>query len=108
MIAVRTQLAQADLPAVGKPLSVLREAIEGAIPLSAGQYNTVIRDDSGTKDRIAELEARDGADSAEAIAPNWRLQLGTLGSGNHFVELCSDEADRVWLFLHSGSRGVGN
>jgi tRNA-splicing ligase RtcB (3'-phosphate/5'-hydroxy nucleic acid ligase) len=108
MIAVRTELAQADLAATGKPLSVLREAIERAIPLSAGVYNHAVRDDAGTKARIAELEELDGADSAEAIAPNWRLQLGTLGSGNHFVEVCSDEVDRVWLFLHSGSRGVGN
>src|SRR5262249_3257859 len=39
---------------------------------------------------------------------NWRLQLGSLGSGNHFIEVSLDESDRVWLFLHSGSRGVGN
>ena len=36
------------------------------------------------------------------------MQLGTLGSGNHFIEVTVDELDRVWLFLHSGSRGVGN
>jgi len=36
------------------------------------------------------------------------LQLGTLGSGNHFIEVSLDEEDRVWLFLHSGSRGIGN
>ena len=36
------------------------------------------------------------------------LQLGSLGSGNHFIEVCADETDAVWLFLHSGSRGVGN
>ena len=34
--------------------------------------------------------------------------LGTLGTGNHFVEVCLDEADRVWFMLHSGSRGIGN
>lgn len=39
---------------------------------------------------------------------NWALQLGTLGSGNHFIEVTVDETGRVWLFLHSGSRGVGN
>ena len=105
MIAVRTPLVHEDLR--GKPLSRLREAIEKAIPLSAGQYNEAIRDD-GTRKRIAELEERDGADSAEAIAPNWRLQLGSLGSGNHYEEVSLDEQDRVWLFLHSGSRGVGN
>jgi tRNA-splicing ligase RtcB len=57
---------------------------------------------------VAVLEDMDGADSAERIAPNWRLQLGSLGSGNHFIEVSLDELDRVWLFLHSGSRGVGN
>lgn len=41
-------------------------------------------------------------------SPKWREQLGSLGGGNHFIELCLDERDVVWLFLHSGSRGVGN
>src|SRR5690606_27481217 len=36
------------------------------------------------------------------------VHLGTLGTGNHFIELCLDEADRVWVMLHSGSRGIGN
>jgi RNA-splicing ligase RtcB len=105
MIAVRTGLVHDDL--AGRPLARLREAIEKAVPLSAGQYNEAVYD-GGTRDRIADLESRDGADSAQAIAPNWRLQLGSLGSGNHFIEVSLDEADRVWLFLHSGSRGVGN
>jgi tRNA-splicing ligase RtcB len=39
---------------------------------------------------------------------NWAQQMGTLGGGNHFIELCLDEANRVWVMLHSGSRGVGN
>ena len=46
--------------------------------------------------------------SITATAPNWPMQLGSLGSGNHFIEVTADEQDRVWLFLHSGSRGVGN
>src|SRR5690349_2526616 len=57
MIAVRTDLVYEDLR--GKAPSRLREAIEQAIPLSAGQYNDAIRDD-GTRKRIAELEERDG------------------------------------------------
>jgi tRNA-splicing ligase RtcB (3'-phosphate/5'-hydroxy nucleic acid ligase) len=105
MIAVRSGLVRDDL--AGRPLARLRQAIEKAVPLSAGRYNEAARD-SGTKTRIAELENLDGADSAGAVAPNWRLQLGSLGSGNHFIEVSLDEADRVWLFLHSGSRGVGN
>src|SRR5215467_10136616 len=106
MIALRTQFTAADALARGE-LSLLRKAIEQAIPLSAGKHNSsVSRDD--TRARIRELEQLDGVDSAEQIAPNWRLQLGSLGSGNHFIEVCVDEADRIWLFLHSGSRGVGN
>ena len=38
----------------------------------------------------------------------WMNQMGTLGGGNHFIEVCLDEADRVWVMLHSGSRGIGN
>jgi RNA-splicing ligase RtcB len=106
MQAVRTQFTAEDMRRRGG-LAALRQAIEKAIPLSAGQYNTSIRDEA-TAGRVAELEGRDGAASAEAIAPNWRLQLGSLGSGNHFIEVSLDEQDRVWLFLHSGSRGVGN
>lgn len=106
MIAVRTQLTAADAAARGD-LATLRAAIERAIPLSAGKYNTSVYD-AETSGRIEALEQRDGADSAEKIAPNWRLQLGSLGSGNHFIEVSLDEQDRVWLFLHSGSRGVGN
>jgi tRNA-splicing ligase RtcB (3'-phosphate/5'-hydroxy nucleic acid ligase) len=42
------------------------------------------------------------------FARTWVCQLGTLGGGNHFIELCLDEAQRVWVMLHSGSRGIGN
>jgi tRNA-splicing ligase RtcB (3'-phosphate/5'-hydroxy nucleic acid ligase) len=106
MIALATQFTLDDVKARGD-LTKLREAIELAIPLSAGVYNSRVYDDQ-TAARIDELERRESADSAERIAPNWRFQLGSLGSGNHFVEVSLDEADRVWLFLHSGSRGVGN
>jgi tRNA-splicing ligase RtcB len=106
MIACRTALTAPEVRDRGK-LATLREAIEQAIPLSAGKYNTASYD-SATDGRIADLEQRKGADSAEAIAPNWRLQLGSLGSGNHFIEISLDEDERVWMFLHSGSRGVGN
>ena len=42
------------------------------------------------------------------FARTWICQLGTLGGGNHFIELCLDEDQRVWVMLHSGSRGLGN
>jgi tRNA-splicing ligase RtcB len=107
MMAVRTQWTTNDL-AASPSLRHLREAIEAAIPLSAGNYNDHTTDTAML--RIVDLEAT--ADRARfdpaKYAPNWRLQLGTLGSGNHFIEVTADEAEQVWLFLHSGSRGVGN
>ena len=106
MHAVRTQFTAEDVRRIGD-LAALRAAIEKAVPLSAGVYNETIYS-SETAERIAELEDRDGAASATAIAPNWPMQLGSLGSGNHFIEVSFDEHGRVWLFLHSGSRGVGN
>ena len=106
MIAVRTQFVASDLPTDRKPL---REAIEAAIPLSKGNYNTEILNE-GTKARIRDLvhRAANAKFDPESYAANWRMQLGTLGSGNHFIEVSLDEEDRVWLFLHSGSRGIGN
>ncbi len=106
MIAVRTQFEKSRL--TGRDLAPLREAIERAVPLSAGHANRKVV--ATAEPRIAELTAR--ADKAgfdpERYAGNWRLQLGSLGSGNHFIEVSHDELDRIWLFLHSGSRGVGN
>jgi len=106
MMAVRTQFTADDARRRGD-LRQLRTAIERAIPLSAGKYNKAVRDEH-TEASIATLEGQDGAESAQRITPNWRLQLGSLGSGNHFIEISLDEDDRIWLFLHSGSRGVGN
>jgi tRNA-splicing ligase RtcB len=106
MIAVRTQFTRDDLD--GKSLTPLRESIERAIPLSAGAANRKIV--ATAQPRIDELDAmatKAGFDPDQR-AGRWREQLGTLGSGNHFIELSLDEQDRVWAFLHSGSRGVGN
>ncbi|SFL38674.1 RtcB family protein [Geodermatophilus ruber] len=104
MNAVRTQFTADDLG--GRNLAVLHEQVSRAIPLSAGHHNRKVRDTAAG--RVAELRDLPGAGQADAAAPNWPLQLGSLGSGNHFIEVSLDEADRVWLFLHSGSRGVGN
>ncbi|CAA9405436.1 MAG: RNA-2',3'-PO4:RNA-5'-OH ligase [uncultured Nocardioides sp.] len=106
MIALRTDLSAEELP---RQRRALRVAIERAVPLSAGKYNRTVSREH-TRRRIRDL--RELADSAgldpATYAGNWELQLGTLGSGNHFIEVSLDEQDRVWLFLHSGSRGVGN
>ncbi len=105
MIAVRTQFERADFG--GRSLAELRESIERAIPLSAGKYNSALTE-TATARCDDDLATMDGAETAQRLAPNWRLQLGTLGSGNHFIEVTVDENDAIWLFLHSGSRGVGN
>ncbi|MGY1604278.1 RtcB family protein [Geodermatophilus sp. SYSU D00815] len=109
MIAVRTPWSVDEVRGRG-PLAPLRGDIERAVPLSAGRYNKRLTETA--KARVAELE-RHGEElgvlgSVTATAPNWPLQLGSLGSGNHFIEVTADERQRVWLFLHSGSRGVGN
>jgi tRNA-splicing ligase RtcB (3'-phosphate/5'-hydroxy nucleic acid ligase) len=111
MIAVRTPWSVDDVRARG-PLAPLRGEIERAVPLSAGKYNKALTESA--RHRVKELEAK--ADelgervlhSVTTTAPNWTMQLGSLGSGNHFIEVTADEHQRVWLFLHSGSRGVGN
>jgi len=108
MVAVRTQFTEDRLRGVGRPLAQLREQIERAVPLSPGQHNRKV---SGTAraavDRLEEL-AEDGGARPAAFAKNWRHQLGSLGGGNHFIEISADERGDVWVFLHSGSRGVGN
>ncbi|MBB5802863.1 tRNA-splicing ligase RtcB [Saccharothrix ecbatanensis] len=106
MIAVRTQFTQDDFRP--RPLAALREAIEKAVPLSAGKYNKHLT--STARERVGVLAAhaeKAGFDPGSYVG-NWELQLGTLGSGNHFIEVTLDETGQVWLFLHSGSRGVGN
>jgi tRNA-splicing ligase RtcB len=111
MIAVRTPWSVAEVRARG-PLAPLRGDIERAVPLSAGKYNKQLTESALA--RVMELEklAADLGDhvlpAVVGATPNWTLQLGSLGSGNHFIEITADEQDRVWLFLHSGSRGVGN
>jgi tRNA-splicing ligase RtcB len=111
MIAVRTPWSTDEVRARGA-LAPLRGDIERAVPLSAGKYNRTLTE-SGRR-RVAELEQLAGElgdhvlPAVVSATPNWQLQLGSLGSGNHFIEVTADEQDRVWLFLHSGSRGVGN
>ncbi|GAA1513669.1 RtcB family protein [Brevibacterium permense] len=117
MIAVRTQWTADQLRTAGtNTLTALREDIENRVPLSAGHYNSTLTDTAAR--RIGELEdmwgEMDGGTLGTRVAgpsqyaANWRYQLGTLGSGNHFIEITIDEEHRVWAFLHSGSRGIGN
>ncbi len=115
MMAVRTSLTSSDLP---ESLRELRLGIEAAVPhgFTSGRGRRD-RGSWGTPPADV-IEAWQGIEGEfEAIAAKRpkigfgkspATQLGTLGSGNHFIEVCLDEDERVWFMLHSGSRGVGN
>jgi tRNA-splicing ligase RtcB len=115
MMAVRTSLQAKDLP---DHLGHVRGAIETAVP--HGRSSNASRRDKGAwgtpPAAVTEAWSRDLAKRFDVITdknPKIRQSnnlehLGTLGTGNHFIELCLDEEDRVWVMLHSGSRGVGN
>lgn len=107
MIAVRTQWTEEQLRAAG-PLAPLRLDIERSIPLSAGNQNRTLTPSAAARVATLEAQASDVGFDPTSYAARWRLQLGSLGSGNHFIEVTVDEGGRVWLFLHSGSRGIGN
>jgi tRNA-splicing ligase RtcB (3'-phosphate/5'-hydroxy nucleic acid ligase) len=114
MIACKTTLIAKDLP---DNLAPLRDAIEKAVP--HGRTTTRGGRDKGAWDSppdiadVAWATMARGFDEITAIEPrlkntNNRKHLGTLGTGNHFIEVCIDTAGSVWFMLHSGSRGVGN
>jgi tRNA-splicing ligase RtcB len=102
MVAVKTKFFAKDLP---DNLDKLRSGIERRIPLGAGVGNKRLTDTA--IERISALKAISNQDY-EKVDKNWTTALGTLGSGNHFIEICLDENDQVWVALHSGSRGIGN
>ena len=106
MIAVRTNIKGADLSADER--HAIRLTIEAEIPMGRGQGNESVYPDA--EDYVTRLEDLAGGHLGRysQVAGNWRTQVGSLGSGNHFVEICTDEEDRVYGFLHSGSRGIGN
>jgi len=118
MMAVQTSLKAEDLP---DDLKAIRTDIETACPHgffsnkraghSKGGWNENRIPDT-VKDRWIDLEK--GFKEIEAKHPKAvskkdpAAQVGSLGGGNHFIELCLDEENRVWVMLHSGSRGIGN
>lgn len=106
MMAIKTQYRTDDLDT--NRLTELRESIEAAVPLSAGKYNQSLTETAEARVNELILKAGNAKFDPATYAANWSLQLGSLGSGNHFIEVTADETGAVWLFLHSGSRGVGN
>lgn len=114
MMAVRTSLVASNLP---DELRALRSAIETAVP--HGRTDNGGRNDKGAWAAVprAQSEAWSQLETGYAaiVAKHPKINrgshvahLGTLGTGNHFIEICLDEQDHVWFMLHSGSRGVGN
>lgn len=114
MMAVRTSLNASDLPDNCKGI---RSAIEHAVP--HGRTDRGGRNDRGAWTNLPPPVAAVWRDlekgykkilseHPKARAANEGNHLGTLGTGNHFIEVCLDELDRVWFMLHSGSRGIGN
>jgi|SRR3990167_2125405 len=102
MIAVKTKFFAKDLP---DGLEKVRTGIERRIPLGAGAFNNNVKDSA--LERVAALITKARETSVD-LDGKWQKAVGTLGSGNHFIELSLDQNDQVWIVLHSGSRGIGN
>ncbi|MBL7497425.1 RtcB family protein [Frankia sp. CNm7] len=102
MAALRTNLTASDLP---DDLGEVRSAIEAAIPVGHRHHTTIstrVRRQDDLWDAFSRLHPK-----ASGLLGRAMGQLGTLGSGNHFIELCLDADDAVWMMLHSGSRNIG-
>ena len=111
MGAVRTSLRSKDLP---ESLLGLRLAIEAAIPVGFMGHNGAAKLDNSIENHKLGQDVKDLFSRFKTLAQSERVQigkasaqLGTLGGGNHFIEVCLDEDDHVWLMLHSGSRNIG-
>lgn len=115
MMAVKTSLTANDLP---DNLAAIRNAIEKMVPhgrsarrrggRDKGSWGDVPDDVAHAWTPIAEGFDRLVEKHAFIKNTNHIKHLGTLGTGNHFIEICLDEDNKVWVMLHSGSRGVGN
>ena len=110
MNAIRLSIKAGDLP---DNLRAVRLAIEEAIPVGFNMHTSdrarrsTIQALSGGLDQIIGKHKKIYSMQKKPYQ-TWIRQIGTLGGGNHFIELCLDENDDVWVMLHSGSRGVGN
>ncbi|MEY2862848.1 MAG: hypothetical protein RLY58_555 [Pseudomonadota bacterium] len=110
MNAIRLGLTAAQLP---DDLRKLRSSIERSVPVGFAQHKAA-KAKASTLDPLAR-RLKTITDRHQGLLRmlrdfdrTWQRQLGTLGGGNHFIELCLDETDQVWVMLHSGSRGLGN
>ena len=104
MIAVRTPLKRSDISNTAD----VRAGIERRIPMSAGKNNAALTATAAVRVETLVQLANDTRATPNQYDKKWKLALGTLGGGNHFIELAEDLDGTVWITLHSGSRGVGN
>lgn len=104
MAAVRTNLTASDLP---DSLTELRHSIERSIPVGFNEHRDPVAGFDATIGQRFEVLRIHGW-AKPGMGSKMARQAGTLGGGNHFVEVCLDEQQRVWVMLHSGSRGTGN
>ena len=106
MAAVRTSLTANDLP---DSLRRLRTRLEAVVPVGFAQHREPAFTDDDANDWTSFWKMFDDLTPVvKARADKAMRQMGTLGGGNHFVEVCLDTDDHVWVMLHSGSRGIGN
>ena len=110
MNAIRLNLKSSQLP---DNLSSLRHAIERKVPVGFDLHKQVKAKASTLTPLDKRLQPIISKDPGlvrmlRKFDMTWQKQLGTLGGGNHFIELCLDENQDVWIMLHSGSRGLGN
>ena len=109
MCAVRTSLDASQLP---ESMRKVRNQIERDVPVGFNMHsNRKVRFKAAShvEPGLKEiLDRHPGITSKSPKKDSWARQIGTLGGGNHFIEICLDEEDRVWIMLHSGSRGIGN
>jgi tRNA-splicing ligase RtcB len=110
MMATRLSLTSNDIEEIS--LQKVFNQIERDVPVGFNQH-----DERDARDQAARrfkrgltkiLEKHPGVEKRVGKRSSWVRQMGTLGGGNHFIEVCLDEAGRVWVMLHSGSRGIGN
>ena len=102
MCALKTNLRASDLP---KDLKNIRHQIERDVPVGFNQHKEV---DEWTKGYYALWSEFNGISSeVQKKFDKSQLQIGTLGGGNHFIEICLDKEQNVWIMLHSGSRNIG-
>jgi len=99
-IATKTPFSLSDFD--NKSLKILRDQIEASVPVGFKSNETLTN-----RAATSFLNIGVPSERAEKFLSNAALQLGSLGGGNHFIEICTDKENNIWIMLHSGSRNIG-